>query len=276
MAKKNQQSGLNILARLGLGKESGSVFLLAGLLLVLALVLEIFRIFYFSPRPQIEKKVEEPVVEKTIPKKPSSGNVFNDLHMKYPGYAPPPYELRHDSVPKFLHNPILGVKDAPIRLTIFTDMACITCRQEVSHMLDSVRGYLGEIEVVFKYFPRNESQVEGGIFDQVARRAGVYPQYVWRILKSTKNLQTEDYLFMLEKTGVSLARLRVLMSDEMSRIMVQLEKDIQQGKDLNVQKRRSLPVAYINGYRLGQNYLPSHRLPEYIQEIQETGDLTLD
>lgn len=286
--KKNKANKPSLLSRLGLGEESRSIFLVVGILLVLACVLEVFRILYFSPLPEMtveeevvrpSKSLEVPGMESPRSAKPEKriieGNVFEEMYKRYPGYQPPPMELEHQNVPKFLHNPVLGTKGAPIRLVIFTDSSCTPCRQEVAYTLEKIRGYLNRVEVVMKYYPRFEKNLEGGIFDQIARRTGVYQPYFWKLLKNRKTLVADDFLFTLEKVGVSLTRLRLIMADEMSRIVTQLEKDIDQGERLKVDQRRNLPVMYLNGYRLGQNYLPSHRITSYIDEIIETGRLDL-
>jgi len=251
-------------------KKTLPVFLLAGTMFLLAVVLEVVYIVTenFPSEEEINKSL--------IPKKPKppSKNVFDNLYKKYPSYKTdkketkefklPEKDLKTENVAAFEHNNTIGPKDAMITLTAFTDSNCLSCRSEVKRLLGIVKSNPGRVRLVLKFVPAVVGETNGGIFDQIARREGVFPAYFKALMAKNKELGVDELLELLDRLDVPLADLRRVMQEDMNGILRDMQRDINQADRLGIRDGK-LPVVYLNEYRVGQNYLPQENLDEIVR-----------
>lgn len=262
-------------------RRSAPVLMLAIALLALAGLVEIARIYLYedtsgnlaikkhagtpetfrtaSPRMRdaiYEKKEKEHVGKITKP----------PFHDKPWGTPQVPVNLSRAMVPVYNHNPAQGPAGAPLTLTIFNDIRCGSCRVLVNEVVASLNPYSSKLRVVYKFFPaKSDNDNDGGIFQQVAMRSNVFNAFNDLVMESEGELGTEDYVKILEQSGVSLSKQRVLMARDMNRILRNIQTDISQGHKLNLSIS---PTFFLNGYRIGGiDGLPVENLSHYADRI---------
>ena len=263
------------------------VFMLAGIFLLVGVIIRVGASLYMfidgysldrRPASAEPLRVERPkaplIIERTDDD--LQGNVFKDMHTKYPGYQKKSQQLVKQDVAYFSYNPAQGDINAPVQVVIFSDSGCASCRSAVNHFLKSIEGERNNILLVYKFMPVDDKNSSGGIFDQVAWRANVFDAYQKEILAVNGPLTTDDYLESLERVGVDLSWQQKIMREAMTDIVEVNQKDVEQARRLGLYKRGRVPVFFINGYRLGQAYLPEQDAAAYIQRLAIKQDIIAD
>lgn len=173
--------------------------------------------------------------------------------------------LEKGDVSQFPHNITEGDPGAPVRLVVFTDPACAVCRREVKSLLNRLEEQQRYLYVVYKYVPFREGEMNGGIFTQMARRFGDFDQFSSQLRRRDDNIQLSEFVSFLEDAGVPLTRQRRLMNSHTDSILRDLQQDITQAESLGVDE---LPTFFLNGYRLGQLFLPKEDVAEYVGRLR--------
>lgn len=239
------------------------VLLLAGALLVVAIVVEIARIALFSEGEHTT------IAEKEIP---LTSSAFKDVHTKFPKWkANQQQKYPVLEIPTFSHNIVENKHNNAIQLIIFTDHSSQTAREQEAYLLGLLSGtnkYL--VQITYKFAPATENSTDGGLFEQIAYRAGVYGKYKRLLQERTGNLTGDDFVDILEKAGLPLAELRITMRRDMEMMLQWLEEDIQQARYLEA---TDVPTFFLNGHRLGTPDLPLHKVNSYVSNLSAGVDI---
>lgn len=198
--------------------------------------------------------------------KADTGNVFKDLALNHPKNLAKrrgKQQLRQSyNAAPHPHNVQLGNKSAKVRLTIFTDIACGSCRREVKNVLKNVP--LSDVHVVFKHAPSNEDDIKSGLFEQIARREGILEQFHQSLGTGTDI--TDDFMLRtLSALGVSYRQQQELLKDEPGSITEDIDKDLLQGERAGISQ---LPTFFLNRYRMGPKTLPVENIRRYIEDMK--------
>jgi len=246
-------------------KGSLPIFILAGVVLFLALALELLRLTMYADsgthivKAQMEKKRNIDDGE----------SVFAQIHKQYPTYKEALESLVQYDVKFQKHNYVLGDYKSKVQVVLFNDNDCAVCRQEQERLLRILTPYQDRVVIVFKHMPsvRGEESLSS-MFGQIAVREGVYEPFIQGLSEADKTFETpEDYFNLLNNLGVSLSKLRGIMTHDMTNILTEIQSDVDMAVDAGAYNAKSLPVVYINGYRLGSDYLPQHKMEVYLDRL---------
>lgn len=246
-------------------KGSLPIFILAGVVLFVALVLEVVRLTLFSETGThvTKAKMES---RRTIPQ---SENVFQNIHKQYPSYKDALESLVKYDVKFKPHNYNKGYYKSKVQVVIFNDISCQVCLQEQTRILRQLQPFKDQILIVFKHMPaqKNEESLSA-MFSQIAVREGVYDKFLAAVAEDEYTLETvEDYFVLLNKIGISLDELRKIMKNSMTHILRDVSDDIEMAVNVGAYSSKTQPVVYVNGYKLGSNYLPQYNLEAYIERL---------
>lgn len=246
-------------------KGSLPIFILAGVVLFVALALEIVRLTVFAETGThvTKAKMES---QRVIP---SSENVFENIHKQYPNYKEAIESLVKYDVKFRPHNYVQGNYKSKVQVVLFNDSSCGLCMQEQSRILRQLEPYKDQIVVIFKHMPaqKNEESLSA-MFGQITVREGVYEKFLAEMERNKKPLETpEDYFELLNKIGIGLDELRQIMTNSMTAVITDVSDDVDMAFKAGAYSSKTQPVVYINGYKLGANYLPQYNLTTYIDRL---------
>lgn len=271
------------------------VFLLAGVLLVIAFALQLIRFVLVQPatrpvthsaaplmpqpaktQPAVRQPVQPEVSERKIPE----GNVFQTLHMRYPNYearerlkaqeraalqAPPP---PLQPLPVGRYNVLLGqAVPGAQQLVVFTDFACGFCMQQTADVLGQAAASGVAHQVVFKFLPQVKGQLDGGIFALMAEQAGAFEAFLDKTAQQGRGVQ--ELITLLEQAGVPLEQQRTLMAQQMRSFIRGVNEDIELAQELGLS---APPVFYLQGRRLGTPEYDLTGIATYMQRLARGGD----
>lgn len=235
------------------------VILLAGVLICVAIGVEIARISLFD-------EGEYTVTQSAKIEELSDKGTFKNIHTKFPKWKSKRQE-QHVSVyiPFLPHNIVENKHDGAVVLTIFTDHASQSAREQEAYVKGLIAGTNRyNIQTEYKFMPADHEITDGGLFEQIAYRGGVYSKYKKLLNERSGNLVGDDFIDILEKSGLPLIELRAMMRRDMAVMLKWLEADIQQAQYFEATE---VPVFFLNGHRLGTPELPLHKINTYISQI---------
>lgn len=246
-------------------KGSLPIFILAGVVLFAALVLEIVRLTLFAETGThiTKEKIEQ---ARAVP---ASENVFDNIHKSYPTYEEALESLKKYDVKFASHNYVKGNHRAKVKVVLFNDLDCQICRQEQARVLRKLEPYIADTLIIFKHMPEaRDKESLSAMFGQIAVREGLYEKFLGEISQKRQKLEKpEDYFNVLNNIGMSLVDLRNIMKYSMTDVLKEVQDDLDMAIKAGAYNARTQPVIYINGYRLGANYLPEHRLTTYMERL---------
>ena len=252
------------------------VFLLAGVFLLLGVLFRLGASLYVAfqemRQPQ-EIRVERPenLIELSRAELEESdsitGNVFQDIHTKYPGYRTQAQKLLQQEVPYVAHNPVQGNEKSKVHVTIFHDNSCTSCRQHVAQIIRKLQRFKDDIRLVYKFMPVRDENGSGGIFDQVAWRSGFYDAYLDEVLRIQGEMDADAYIELLRRVGVDFDVQQKIMREQMLDIVDVNQQDAELASALDLYKIGRVPVVFVNGYRLGQAKLAETNLDLYVERL---------
>ena len=246
-------------------KGSLPIFILAGVVLFVALILEIVRLTVFAETgTHITKAKMES--HRVIP---SSENVFENIHKQYPNYKEAIESLVKYDVKFMPHNYVQGNYKSKVKVVLFNDNSCKVCMQEQARILRQLEPYKDQIVIIFKHMPsqKNEESLSA-MFGQIAVREGVYEKFLTEMSQNEAPMESaEDYFELLNKVGIGLDELRAIMTHSMTSVLKDVGDDIDMAVKAGAYSSKAQPVVYVNGYKLGANYLPQYNLTMYIDRL---------
>lgn len=176
----------------------------------------------------------------------------------------PPHMRERMDVPVESFNPLIGSAGRGVQFVVFTDIDCLDCRERLKAFFADIDMYKDASGVVLKFLPAEGEEFRGGLFMQMAWQGGVFQEFFKFVLAHEGEILPNDYVSYLEKSGLSLAAQRSMMSERMSLMIRDLQKDIHLAERINVRR----PNGYfLNGYRLGTLSYPLEEVESYILKI---------
>ncbi len=161
-------------------------------------------------------------------------------------------------------NPLVGRGGSAAQIVIFTDVDCLDCRLRLKQFMEQIDIYRDASRFVLKFLPQETDEFRGGIFMQMAWNGGVFQRFFPMILNHKGDLLPGDYVKYLEEAGLDLAAQRVMMSERMSLMIRDLQKDIHLAETVKVRR----PNAYfLNGRRLGTQTYPLKDADKFILSV---------
>jgi hypothetical protein len=252
-------------------KGSLPIFILAGVVLFLALILELLSFALF---PETGTHITKAKMEKsrTIRK---SENIFENIHKQYPSYEEALVTLKKHDVQFEPHNYVQGNYKSKVKVFVFNDNDCVICRQEQTRVLRQLKPYMEDILLVFKHMPaRKNEESLSSTFGQMAIHKGVYDKFLEKLNNRNKPLNSpEDYFILLNEIGVDLSEIRKIMKSSMTQILKEVQDDVDMAMRVSAYNAKNQPVLYVNGYRLGSDFLPEHRLTVYLDRLLKGGNI---
>lgn len=210
-------------------------------------------------------------------KKVSKGGTFKNIHKKFPHWKNKQEMERLANkeniiqIPFYSHNIVENKHDGAVDLVIFTDHSSQSAREQEEYVKSLIKGANKyAVQITYKFMPINPDITDGGLFEQIAYRNGVYSKYKRLLNKATGNLTGDDFIDILEKSGIPLAKLRVIMRRDMDMMLKWLEIDIKQAYYF---KATDVPTFFLNGQRLATPDLPLNDINSYVSRIVDGGDI---
>jgi hypothetical protein len=188
----------------------------------------------------------------------------------------PPYQAaattpgkppRRLEAPIFGHNLQFGDASAAATLIVFTDPACAPCRAQVNRALQGVGNQ--SLRVVYKFWPANPQNTDGGLITEIARREGLTMPFM-HALEGQPTAQGSDLLTVLEQAGLPLAKQQDWLKNHTAELADSLNQDIAQGQSLQL---GTAPQFILNGYLLSNDSLPPANLGAYVKRINTGEDI---
>lgn len=244
-------------------KSSLPVFVLAGAFLFFALVLELFKAFVY------EQPAPKPATQTAKTTSGFSENVFDGIPSKFPNYKNEHSDLELKNVGFSAHNFSKGNARSKVVVTVFNDLDCALCLSNMDKVMKDVTPYLDKILFVYKHLPKNEqADALTPMFAQIAISEGVFEKFLEVFSQSVEAPnEVEDYLVLLEKSGVSLQKQRQIMTYEMARILKNVDDDMEKAKSVGAYDAKTKPVVFVGGYQLGKSGLFEYKMKEYIERL---------
>ena len=266
-------------------KPSFPLFLMAGVLLVIVCAMQIAMMMnpqWNMPKPEVGPLGFDRMVE-THPVTVRKNKEQAMLAQQKLGLKPDVEHVmkKHDPAsvsaavePRYLtervqlnvesYNPLVGRGGSAAQMVIFTDVDCVECRERLKALLGQVDIYRDATRFVLKFLPQKPDEFRGGIFMQMAWQGGVFQRFFDLVLNHKGELLPGDYVQYLEMAGLDLAAQRVMMSERMSLMIRDLQKDIHLAETVKVRR----PNAYfLNGRRLGTQTYPLKDADKFILSV---------
>lgn len=204
------------------------------------------------------------VDEGTVPKLASNPSVFETLERVHPKSAMSVTNLRpvRVVVPAFGHNVQVGDSVAPHVVTVLNDPLCGPCREAVVRML---RGIDSErYRVVYKYWPRDATQVEAGLIMAMAQQHGKGEPVMKALMARGDTLSAVDLLGLVDVAGLNLSVQRVFLAEHGGELTEQVGRDVAQGQDAGVGPP---PQVVVDDYLIDGRVLYPGRLGVYMDRL---------
>jgi len=213
-----------------------------------------------ASNPRVKEKIvqyittqkKKTALEEWIAEKTSGSGV--EVFFQRP--MPPSYEVEVGDAPFF------GGKDAKVTLVEFSDFQCPYCSKAAVVIKDLKKKYGKKLKIVFKQFPlsfHNHAK-SAALASLCANEQGV--DYFWKMhdafFLDKKELGDEKIIELAPKLGLNGEKFTQCFKDK--KYLGQVEKDIQQGKDIGV---KGTPSVYINGML----FVDTLNLDKYIEFI---------
>ena len=160
--------------------------------------------------------------------------------------------------------PTFGGKDAKVTIVEFSDFQCPYCAEGSKILTKLKKKYGNKIQIAFKQFPLP--------FHTQARKAAVGALCIneqstdlfWKmhdkLFANQDKLKPDDLKALAKDLGANPEQFDKCLDD--NKYLVQVEKDIQEGKDVGV---KSTPTFYVNG-KLVAGALPIETFSEIIDQ----------
>lgn len=211
---------------------------------------------------QIKTKIEEYIIAE---KKKDALTVFiaektngKDINVYIDKPIPPTYEVKVGEAP------YAGGKDAKVVIVEFSDFQCPYCAKAAQTLNQIKKKYGDRIKVVFKQFPLSfHSQAKkAAIASLCANEQG--SENFWklhdRFFSNQANLAPDKIKEEAKKLGMDSKKFDKCLNE--NKYIAQVEKDIQQGKELGV---KGTPTFFVNG----MVFLDSHDFDKFSEFIDQ-------
>ena len=151
-------------------------------------------------------------------------------------------------------DPMLGAKDSPVRLVIFSDFFCPSCLQFSKDLKHIIEDGQGKYNIIFKHFPLStecNNAITKNIHPQACEAAlasvaagyqGKFWEYHDSLFAENPGSDFKYYSSLAEKTGLDVSLFEKDYNDEKSKSKI-LE-DITLAKKLGID---ATPTLYLNG-----------------------------
>ncbi|MDD9912720.1 MAG: thioredoxin domain-containing protein [Alphaproteobacteria bacterium] len=251
-------------------KSTASLLLLGGIGLFLLIGLQIAYLILNQTNPSqpanTHKKQAEHQKSVTIEKPKITASGFSNIALKHPKRKQ--YIQRIPGKPitvkikPLAHNFTTGSKNDNIVLTIFGDPSCGPCRQQIASV---VKNLPPKTKVVYKYYPQADQNPEGGIFQQLAAKKGLWNTIHKKLENAEHHLDFNSWTSLLEREGLNLREQRELLRKHTQQIVGNLQADINQA-DINGIKH--FPAFIINNYLIDGKILTLGNMSHYVKRLK--------
>jgi protein-disulfide isomerase len=170
-----------------------------------------------------------------------------------PGPNRPDPETRYDL--PVGQSPVLGPKNAPVKITIFSDLQCPFCARVHPMLLDVLadRELKGKVAVVWKHFPLSfHKDARPAAYAAMAAREQSEEAF-WTLIEGAyaqqRNLTSETFDQIASRAGLNLRKFERAYRNHRQRYDQIIEQDMALGQKAKV---RGTPSIFVGGYPLRQ------------------------
>lgn len=170
-------------------------------------------------------------------------------------------------IPLDPRDPILGPKEGPVRLTVFSDFQCPACRRFSDKTANLSKQFDGKLQIVFKHFPlspicnpsvrRNlhPRACEAALATEAARQQGKFWAFHDALFASNLSKDENTISLVAKELGLNLNQFEADRTGEAA--TAKLKSDIELAKRLNV---NYTPTIFLNGRHVRDTRLQSLQL----------------
>jgi protein-disulfide isomerase len=141
---------------------------------------------------------------------------------------------------------VIGTKDAPVKITVFTDIQCPFCSRFHEPIKEVLKAYPGKIAYVIKHFPLSfhpqaRSAAKAAM---AAAEQGKYEEMVDALYANQRELGEEKYKELAGNLGLNVEQFMNDYKNKDAEWEKQIEEDMSLGERSDV---RGTPTFYLNG-----------------------------
>jgi protein-disulfide isomerase len=148
-------------------------------------------------------------------------------------------------------SPVRGPQDAPVTLVEYSDFQCPFCARADPLLKQVAEKYPRQLRIVFKHFPLSFHPAARpvALASLAAQEQGKFWEFHDVVFKHNETLDgsQESVERYAKEAGLDLARFRKDLKEKRAQYDARIEKDLQQGNDVDV---RGTPTLYLNGKKL--------------------------
>ncbi len=145
-------------------------------------------------------------------------------------------------------DPILGDKNAPVTVVMFTDFQCPACSTVDPILKNVIAGYGNKVRLVIRDFPLeriHENAFQAALAANAANMQGKFGEYKELLYKNQNSLDTESLKKYAANIGLNVKKFETDMTDE--KAAIEIRKDIADG---NIYGVSGTPSIFVNGYKI--------------------------
>lgn len=161
--------------------------------------------------------------------------------------------------------PLLGKKDAKVKIVAFSDFQCPYCSRGATTMHDIVKKYGNKVQVAFKHYPLpfHQQADEASEMSMCVNKIGGADKF-WKFhdiaFKNQNTLDNDSLVKYAKEAGVDEKKAKECLDGGEFKSFVQ--KDMEYGNKIGV---RSTPTFFVNGQMVA-GALPIEQFSEMIDE----------
>lgn len=145
-------------------------------------------------------------------------------------------------------DPIIGDKNAPVTVVMFTDFQCPACSTVDPILKSVIAGYGNKVRLVIRDFPLeriHENAFQSALAANAASMQGKFAEYKDLLYKNQDSLDTESLKKYAVNIGLNVKKFETDMADE--KAVAEIRKDIAEG---NIYGVSGTPSVFVNGYKI--------------------------
>ena len=160
------------------------------------------------------------------------------------GKSPQTYrvEVVHEILTEGL--PVMGPKDAPVTIAVFSDYQCPYCARMERFLQQVVARYPGKVRAVMKHYPLASHQYahQASLAALAADRQGKFWSFHEALFKNHKQIDDKKIEQIAKDLGLDLDRWHKDMEDPAIEALI--DRDVENGKQIGI---GGTPTVFVNG-----------------------------
>ncbi|MBF0532708.1 MAG: thioredoxin domain-containing protein [Candidatus Omnitrophica bacterium] len=159
---------------------------------------------------------------------------------------PPPEDFTTVYSLPVSHTQVIGKQDAPVTITVFTDYQCPFCSRFHKPLMETLKLYPNEMNVVIKNFPLSfhPNARPAAKAALAAAEQGKYKEMIEQLLANQQQLSDAKYTEIAKQIGLDVGKFQQDLKNKDAQFEKYLQEDAALAEKSGV---RGTPTFYLNG-----------------------------